>query len=145
AAHRDAEPRLAAQRPGGYAAANIAFHDILYRASGNSYLIQQIMVIRKRTQPYRLRYFDQRSRLTCSWQEHAVILEAVLDGDENAASQAATSHIVQGGQQFREFAARFPSGLFAPVARMGEAEHATPALAWLYGPRTMPIKTNPVN
>ena len=148
AAHRNAEPDLAAQRPGGYAAANLAFHDVLYRASGNDYLIQQIMAIRKRTHPYRLRHFDQPGRLACSWREHAGILEAVLDGDEGAASRAATRHIVEGGQQFREFAERFPQGLFAAVGSMRAAEHAAPAaatLAWLYGPRVAGRHSNPIN
>lgn len=148
AAHRDAEPDRASARPGGYAAANFAFHDVLYRASGNDYLVQQIMAIRKRTHPYRLRHFDQPGRLACSWREHSSVLDAVLDGDERAASQAATRHIVEGGQQFREFAERFPQGLYASVGSMRSSEQAAPAaatLAWLYGPRTAVRHTNPVN
>ncbi|OZI42759.1 GntR family transcriptional regulator [Bordetella genomosp. 5] len=128
-AHEASRPRADGA---GYGAANHAFHALLYQACGNPYLTEQIVAIRRRTQPYRLRHFDQPDRVAHSWREHGVIVRAVLAADADAATQAATRHIVVGGRQFRAFAARFPQGLF------NEADEPAPRAApldWLYGAR----------
>lgn len=139
-AHAAARAAAIAQQPGGYAQVNHRFHSLLYSHCGNDYLILQIMAIRARTQPYTLRQFDQPDRPAHSWREHGDILMAVADRDERAATQAATRHIVLGGQEFREFARRFPEKLYPPV---GELRYAGPGpLDWLYGARCSPAQTS---
>ncbi|OZI68142.1 GntR family transcriptional regulator [Bordetella genomosp. 1] len=131
-AHQAAEPR---PDGAGYGAANQAFHAVLYEACGNPYLIAQIVLIRRRTQPYRLRHFDQPGRVARSWREHGAIVAAVLAGDVDGATRAATAHIVEGGREFRAFAARFPQGLFHEPEPAALAPPVAAPLGWLYGAR----------
>ncbi|MBI5443832.1 MAG: GntR family transcriptional regulator [Deltaproteobacteria bacterium] len=94
-----------------YAGANTRFHELLYSASCNRYLAEQILRIRRRTQFHRESHFQDRRRLPQSWEEHGRILRAVAAGDTSEAGRAALEHISIGGREFAEFVSRMPEGL----------------------------------
>jgi DNA-binding GntR family transcriptional regulator len=94
-----------------YEKANASFHGLLYEASLNRYLEEQILMIRKRTRAYRQDHFRMPRRLEKSWGDHGRIMEAILACDAQAASQAMIDHIAIGGQEFAEFVTRIPEAL----------------------------------
>jgi DNA-binding GntR family transcriptional regulator len=100
--------------PKGYEKANAGFHGLLYEGCLNRYLEEQILLIRRRTKAYRQDHFRMQRRLEKSWSDHGRIVEAILAGDDRAASQAMIDHIAIGGQEFAEFVTRIPDALLEP-------------------------------
>jgi DNA-binding GntR family transcriptional regulator len=98
----------------GYEKANAGFHGLLYEGCLNRYLEEQILMIRRRTKAYRQDHFRMQRRLEKSWSDHGRIVEAILAGDDRAASQAMIDHIAIGGQEFAEFVTRIPDALLEP-------------------------------
>lgn len=94
-----------------YSAANLTFHRALYNASSNSFLIDQLMHLRRRTQMYRRDAFQQRGRMQVSLADHERIAAAVLNGDEALASLEATAHVTIGGRGFADFISTLPEQL----------------------------------
>ena len=91
--------RLAdANDPDGYQTANAELHELIYSASGNPVLVEQVRRIRRRLAAYRSRGFDRPGRLAVSADEHAVIVRCIRDGDGAAASDAMRAHINAGGE-----------------------------------------------
>lgn len=72
-------------------AANAQFHTELAKASKNRYLAEFMRSLRDRT--YWLFSRQASSRADESWQEHARILEAVIEGDEVRAASLANDHV----------------------------------------------------
>lgn len=87
----------AADRP-GYAEANAVLHEVIYRASGNPVLVAQTRAVRKTLSAYRQRGFDQPGRLAVSDHEHARVVQAIVQGDDEAAALAMREHIGAGGE-----------------------------------------------
>jgi DNA-binding GntR family transcriptional regulator len=98
----------------GYEKANASFHGLLYEGSLNRYLEEQILMIRRRTKAYRQDHFKMQRRLEKSWSDHGRIVDAILAGDDRAASQAMIDHIAIGGREFAEFITRIPDALLEP-------------------------------
>lgn len=92
--HKDGKKAVDNKDPVAYAQSNKAFHEFFYACCGNSYLVEHILGIRKRTNPYHQRGFHVLDRLTASWMEHDRLFTAVLAGDANAASHEATAHVL---------------------------------------------------
>ncbi|MGO4325999.1 GntR family transcriptional regulator [Cupriavidus sp. 2TAF22] len=83
----------------GYVEANREFHDVLYHACANPYLAEQIRMLRRRLAIYwRQRGLINAARVPSSFQEHGVIVAAVLAGDADAAAAAMRAHISAGGK-----------------------------------------------
>ncbi|MDW3686240.1 GntR family transcriptional regulator [Cupriavidus sp. CV2] len=83
----------------GYVASNRDFHDVLYHACANPYLADQIRMLRRRLSIYwRHRGLINPARVPGSFQEHGVIVAAVLDGNGDAAAAAMRAHISAGGK-----------------------------------------------
>lgn len=82
----------------GYEVANARLHEVIYQASGNPVLVEQVHGVRKTLAAYRQRGFDKPGRLAASDREHAVIVEAICAGDEAAAAAAMRLHIDVGGE-----------------------------------------------
>ncbi|HEY0233370.1 MAG TPA: GntR family transcriptional regulator [Dokdonella sp.] len=97
-----------------YAARNSDFHEVLYAASGNRYLIEQVKLIRQRTAIYRKGLFEKTNRLERSAAEHLQIMQAVVGGDAKAAEACMRDHIIVGGAGFAEFVSVIPEALLAP-------------------------------
>ena len=84
----------------GYYYANATFHGLLYEASGNDYLRQQAAALKRQLQPYRRLQLRAPDRMRRSLSEHRAIIDAVADGESEAAEQAARDHVLV---QVREF------------------------------------------
>ncbi len=78
---------------GGYAEANDAFHGAIYDGAHNDYLAEITRATRQRLSPFRRAQFGALGRLGRSHAEHGAIVDAILQGDGEAAMQAMRAHI----------------------------------------------------
>lgn len=72
---------------------NIAFHEVIYTASCNSFLAEITLNVRNRVAPFRKAQFQSFNRLMNSVAEHEKIVEHILAGEANAAAEAMTLHL----------------------------------------------------
>lgn len=79
---------------------NERFHQILYEASGNSFLRDQTLHLQKRLQPFRRLQLRVRGRIRQSLAEHREILAAVESGDEQKAADLLRDHVIIQGEKF---------------------------------------------
>lgn len=79
------------------AALNIAFHDLLALAGTNQALREVMRPLRERTELVFRR--NSTERAVRDWQEHAMILEAVSEGDEELAALLAARHVRRAGRR----------------------------------------------
>jgi DNA-binding GntR family transcriptional regulator len=77
---------------------NQEFHRELYAAGQNTVLGDIVQKLRERTAM--LFAPSDPARQSRSWQEHAAILRAVIDGDERAASTLAAEHVMRAGADY---------------------------------------------
>ncbi len=106
-----------------YGIANRRFHEIIYDGSLNEVLARQLRAMRLRMRHPQRTLFDRPGRIRNSLVEHKQVLEAILNGDEDAAYRAMTGHISSGGNVYADAIASMPHGV--PVA----APVATPEVA----------------
>lgn len=74
---------------------NARFHDLLANAGGNAVLAEIMRTLRTRTTSFFAEMSRKRAKET--WEEHAAIVRAVIDGDEALAELLATRHVVNAG------------------------------------------------
>ena len=79
--------------PGAFYTANVAFHEAIYRASGNEFLGHQTRSLRQRLEPYRRRVSYHPGLIAKSNGEHRRIVAAIFAMDEAAANQAMRQHL----------------------------------------------------
>ncbi len=75
------------------AQADVAFHDIIVKATGNQRLVQLVNNLSEQMYRYRFEYikdFSQHERLV---DEHRIIYESIVNKDKETASTAAQTHI----------------------------------------------------
>lgn len=72
---------------------NIAFHELIYAASGNGFLAEITLNVRNRVAPFRKAQFQSFNRLMNSVAEHEKIMEYILAGEVDAAAEAMTQHL----------------------------------------------------
>jgi DNA-binding GntR family transcriptional regulator len=77
----------------GYYAHNIAFHDEIYRASHNDYLVEVTLTVRNRLAPFRKLQFEGAGRLAHSLAEHDAIVQAIFRGDGDGAAALMRRHL----------------------------------------------------
>lgn len=85
-----------------YIEANVLLHEVIYRASGNPYLVAQAKLVRLKISGYRRQLFAAPGRLIQSQQEHRRVVEAILAGHANEAYDHMRAHISAGGQAFAD-------------------------------------------
>jgi DNA-binding GntR family transcriptional regulator len=90
-----------------YANANQSFHEIMYRATKNDYLSDQVRDIRSRLQAYRRYPFSRIGGLERSVAGHEAVLTALEAGDDHAASAAMTNHVAS-AMSFVDLIAEIP-------------------------------------
>jgi DNA-binding GntR family transcriptional regulator len=72
---------------------NANFHECIYRASHNSFLIAQTMTLRNRLSAYRRHQLRRVNRPKESFREHEQIFLAIARGDASEAERLARAHI----------------------------------------------------
>ena len=85
-----------------YIETNARLHEVIYRASGNPYLVTQAKLVRLRISGYRRQLLAAPGRLAQSQQEHRLVVEAILTGHANEAYELMRAHISAGGQAFAD-------------------------------------------
>ncbi len=96
------EAHAAAGDANAYYHANDQFHQLIYAASGNPFLVQHTTALKNRLKPYRRLQLQLRNRIAQSTDEHRLIVAALQRGDSEAACQAAREHVVIQGQRFTD-------------------------------------------
>lgn len=77
----------------GWQDSNLGFHELIYRATRNPYLRQEVLRIRTRTGYYRKHAFGALGRIRASFEQHRLVVEALKRGDADAAVQAMVAHM----------------------------------------------------
>ena len=77
---------------------NGKFHEELARAGENTVLADTLLRLRTRTDMLFAPALPERQR--ASWEEHAEILRAIINGDEETAAERAAAHVVLSGEAF---------------------------------------------
>ncbi|MDB5966017.1 MAG: GntR family transcriptional regulator [Polaromonas sp.] len=85
---------------------NQALHAVIIHGCGNAALIDMTHSLRHRVSPYRSSQFRNVERMSASYGEHAVIIEALLNHDAATAQREMRAHLVSA----RGAAARMTSG-----------------------------------
>ena len=83
---------------------NEAFHGAIYAGTHNGYLAEMTLMTRRRVAPFRRAQFRTTGRLGGSWQEHDTVVQAILRGDRQAATDAMRAHIGLVRDAFRSYA-----------------------------------------
>ena len=127
-AHEACRTRCEADDFDGYCHANVRFHDAIYRASHNGYLIKQTVSIRNRLGAYRRFQLRRNNRLRDSFREHQAVIDAIRMGDADAADRAMCEHITAHGSLIASLITRLPPEYFgdsqATAAQHGMARPA---------------------
>lgn len=108
-----------------YYYANEQFHQLVYHACGNSFLVQQTMSLKNRLKPYRRLQLRLRDRISHSLAEHRAIASALMAADPVAAGDAARDHVLIQGQRFVDLVCL--SEASAPPASLTAMPKAHPA------------------
>lgn len=77
---------------------NQQFHEELALAGQNKVLAELLVRLRDRTEMLFEPAAPENQR--AAWEEHAAILRAIIDGDENAAARLADEHVTRAGADF---------------------------------------------
>ena len=77
----------------GWQHSNLQFHELIYRASRNPYLRQEVLRMRSRTGYYRRHAFGALGQVKASFEQHSQIVDAFNKSDGEAAAQAMLAHM----------------------------------------------------
>lgn len=108
AAHEDCRV-LAENHPlDEYYEANANFHESIYLASHNAFLIHQTRTLKNRLSAYRRHQLRRMNRLKESFREHDQIYRAIARGDGDAAERLMRGHISIQGSNIASIIASVP-------------------------------------
>jgi len=99
---RACEQALQKEDPDAYYHRNEEFHQLIYKAAGNSFLGAEAKRLQKRLRPFRRMQLRARGRMKQSMAEHDLILKALKDGDASLAGDTLRSHVVVQGEKFHD-------------------------------------------
>ena len=75
------------------AAADEAFHDVIFKATGNERLIQLLNNLREQRYSYRIEYLKKKECYPQLLKEHATIMKAIEEHDKEKATRITGQHI----------------------------------------------------
>ncbi len=84
-----------------------AFHQLIFKGSQNEVLEGMATKLSNQLTGYRRRQLNRSKRTETSFQEHSAVLEAILDGDEDAAERLMRAHTGIVGDNVIELLAGF--------------------------------------
>ena len=88
-----------------YIDANTAFHNEIYRGARNEFLLEQLVLTRRRMRSYHRSSLTSPARVRASFQKHAAIVDAIVTRDQASAQRAMRDHILSGGKVFADMIA----------------------------------------
>ena len=86
-----------------YYYSNAKFHEVIYEACQNSFLIEQVEALHRRLQPYRRMQLKVPKRMLDSFNEHEEVVQAIVAGDGAAAEDSLRRHLLIQGERFNDF------------------------------------------
>ena len=92
--HRSSEAMVQAGDIDSYDAFNREFHISIYRATHNSFLVDQAIGIRLRLSAFRRTQLHQDDRLERSREEHDAVMRAIAQGDGDEAARRMRAHML---------------------------------------------------
>ena len=111
--HRSSEAMVAAEDVDSYDAFNREFHVAIYRATHNSFLVEQAIAIRLRLSAFRRTQLRQGDRLERSREEHDAVMRAMAQGDGDKAARRMRAHMLNAASAL---------GRYIELHRSGESE-----------------------
>jgi len=103
--HRAAASLVARGSEADYELFNSDFHTRLYRGAHSVHICDLAIATRSRLAPFRRAQFRLEGRLQKSWNEHDLIVTAIIAGDAAAAGAAARNHVALVSEASAVFAA----------------------------------------
>jgi DNA-binding GntR family transcriptional regulator len=91
-----------------YYDANRRFHEVIYAGTHNTYLEETTRNMRNRLQPYRRFQLHHPGRTMKSWKEHRAVVDAILNGNAEAAAKAMSHHVTIQGDVFTDLISALP-------------------------------------
>lgn len=82
-----------------YLRANEAFHETIYRATGNPYMTEMASEFRRRTGPFRAKKFRDVEDLIESAQSHQALIDDIFSEDSGTASSGMRAHMTESFMQ----------------------------------------------
>jgi len=104
-AHRACEAASRSADPDAYYHQNELFHLAIYAGTHSGFLIEQTTAMHRRLRPYRRLQLRVRNRVTSSLGEHGAIVDALVAGDAELASERLRAHILVQGERFADLLA----------------------------------------
>jgi len=104
-AHNACQAARDANTPDIYYQLNEVFHQRIYQASHNAFLIEQTSALHRRLRPYRRLQLRVRNRMSSSFDEHQAIVSAICKGDSELASELLRTHVMVQGERFTDLVA----------------------------------------
>ena len=92
--HRSSEAMVEAGDIDSYDAFNREFHIGIYRATHNSFLVEQAIGVRLRLSAFRRTQLHQDDRLERSREEHDAVMRAIAQGDGDKAARRMRAHML---------------------------------------------------
>lgn len=115
--HHEASRKVAeADDVAGWQESNLRFHELIYRATRNPYLRQEVLRMRTRTGYYRRHAFAALGQIRNSFEQHRRIVEAFQKGDAESASSAMVDHMrpASDANGLTDFIVNLPREVLAP-------------------------------
>lgn len=76
-----------------YMRANEAFHEAIYRATGNPFIAEMASDFRRRTGPFRAKKFANQTDLVASAKSHEALIAGIFSEDSKTASDGMRAHM----------------------------------------------------
>lgn len=89
---------------------NERFHQAIYAASHNAFLIEQCHGLQRRLRPYRRLQLRAINRMQTSMAEHKRIVDAIFAADGQTAQSVLQDHIIIQGERFQDLLAFMAEG-----------------------------------
>jgi len=92
---------------------NLSFHELIYRATRNPYLRQEVLRMRTRTGFYRRHAFAALGKIRASYEQHRLVVEAFQKADPEAACIAMLMHMrpARDAEAMTDFIVNLPKDL----------------------------------
>lgn len=86
-----------------YDSFNQDFHETIYRATHNAFMIEQALALRARLHAFRRTQLRQGGRVLRSHDEHGAVLVAIAQGDAEGAARLMRAHMLNASAAFGRF------------------------------------------
>lgn len=104
-AHEAGQAAAGRADPDAYYYENERLHAAIYAASGNTFLAEQALALRRRLKPFRRLQLRVAHRMQASHAEHGRVIAAILAGDGDGAAAELRAHVLVQGERFSDLMA----------------------------------------